>query len=174
MKECKIFLGQSRVLATNDTILNVDNCKFYSGSSAIRISPLAQKVVITNSTFNCCGVPDHYTEPEENACILLDGNFWKSELNEQDLVELICTDNVFEWNMCYPIAERARYCPENINGKFVSHTPIYIPQKDRYLLANNTLEGENATAMENLTDIDANKMYFNDSEYFNHDCLLLD
>lgn len=164
LRECKIYLGTTHILVTEDSILNVDNCEFHSGSSAIRISPFAKRVIVTNSKFRYCGEADLFgrTSRQQNACILLDGNLGHSASTEEDLVKLICKQNIFEDNMCYPIAERARYCPEN---KFASEIAVYIAHKDRYLLENNTLKGKNASVMEDVTDLDANKMYFNDSEY---------
>ena len=111
----------------NDAELNVQNCEFVGGSSAIQISPIAKSVIVKDSLFKNCGKEDFYAYSAENACIQIIDDYsevrnFKNEVIKEAYVELKCDGNVFEDNLCYPIAERAEADFANGGG----HVSDYI------------------------------------------------
>lgn len=171
LNKCKLWLGQSSILVQGGSSLMVDNCAFYEGSSGIRITPDAQEVIIRNSKFKYCGQSASYRDSAENACILFDCNLYPLT---EDFVKLICTGNIFEDNLCYPIAERAKNTG-SLNEITIAESGMYIDRQELYTLKNNMLKGDNATEILDVNNIDANTIYYNDSEFCDYVyCYMID
>ena len=162
-----VFVVVDGIDVGNGSCLFVENCVFDRATTAIIISPLSRCVVIRNSTFRNCGRETEYRDSGENACIAINQTTGltpdEMRVGNYSFVRLICKENVFENNLCYPIAERAKKKIENFRSVGMYDEYVYIDKCDRYRLESNIFKGYNGIAVENNTDInDANKIYFND------------
>ena len=164
LNECTLELGRCGVEVGKSGELIVENCKFNGGTSAIQISPDAKMVTVRNSIFRHCGRMDHgkWCNEGENACVLMTN---KNETDNHPTVKLVCDGNIFEDNMCYPIAERAR--GEYVNDiEYPSQSPRYVNKAELYRIENNILKGYNASKVKKQSNIvNANKMYYNDEDF---------
>eukprot|EP01083_Nonionella_stella_P058410 152966_1 len=76
MKECKFTFKGIGISVHEKGSLNVEKCQFDQAATAIQISPIADSVVIKNSTFKHCSMAiDGYTASRANACIQVDDGY---------------------------------------------------------------------------------------------------
>ena len=126
LNKCKFRFDDTGIIVHKQSYLNVDKCIFEKATTAIEISPCADKVEVYDSTFSGCGEMHDSTKQGQSACIYIFDQFGELELEANpnknnnrnsnasiQLVELICSRNMFKNNWCYPIAERS----ENKEGK---------------------------------------------------------
>eukprot|EP01084_Bolivina_argentea_P015333 28662_1 len=165
---CKfIFDVTTGLQCRNDATLNVNNCEFIGGTTAIEISPISKEVNIINSVFNGCGIESDFCYEGETACVLVSEDSYGDlhgsvEDYRNKFVYLKCIGNIFENNMCMTIAER--HVPYDELGDPLEHAnDEFIINTDRCILRNNVLKGQNGISVRKDIEInDANKMYYND------------
>ena len=174
LNKCKLDFVKSAITVNIGSSLKVESCVFDGGQSAIEISPIAKDVTVKNSVFKHCGHADEFAYSWEHACIQVINLDTVHDLRNKliegvKMVKLECVGNVFQDNLCFPIAERAEIeYDEQGFDYFLSpaERPIYIGNHELYNLENNVLRGYNATSVTQQKNIaDANKIYFNDEEF---------
>ena len=144
------FCDSPGIMARVGSDLTIESCSFDGASTAIELSPCSGNVAITDSSFKHCGRASEYVSSSENACIQIFDDY--DDMSEKSFVQLRCEGNVFENNLCYPIAERL--------GQ-----RMYGSKTSLYSLSNNTLKGYNATEVRKGKQVDdANRIYFNDEK----------
>lgn len=170
LNKCKFRFDDTGIIVHKQSYLNVDKCVFEKATTAIEISPCADKVEVYDSTFSGCGEMHDRIKQGQSACIYIFDQFGESKVkpNQKNkrnsniqLVELICSRNMFKNNWCYPIAERSEKTRnEKDNDRDIAK--LYMEEKELYTLRNNKLEGYNRALMRQWKDVvDANKIYLN-------------
>ena len=168
MTDCILRFHQTGVMVRNEAKLTMTRCCIMDGATGIEISPLAQRVEVSESIFRNLGQITGGEESiiypaEQYGCILIfddfgdlngsvssasngNGKHKSNGDNQLELVSLECISNIFEDNLCYPVVER-------------SDDQLYL-RSDRYILRQNVLRGFNGTMTrcEGQLD-DANKLY---------------
>ena len=143
LNKCKFLFTHIGIFVKPHSHLNARSCKFYGGTSAITISPYAEKINIKNSIFKHC----------EDVCVQIAGL-----KDRQDTARLFCAGNVFENNWGYPIADSAKALNDYLS--------TYIRQTELYTLTGNILRGYNGSNLRERGHItDANKIYFDDQPW---------
>ena len=165
LKECELIsIGEMMLYVEENTHLMVENCGFEKSSTAIGIASLANEVKVTNSIFRNHGSGTLFEYCGEFGCILINVQSYGPYTDgTETFVRLNCEGNIFEDNLCYPIAERCRY-DENTYETVTE--PIYIDKMELYHLKDNILKGYNGSkVLKRIKPIEnANVMYYNNED----------
>ena len=150
LKNCR-FVGDSELLGISlgkDAFLDVDNCAFENGTTAIDLAIFSKQVSIKNSVFR------NFAGPYA-ACIQITS--WKQHRWMNDsVVGLECDGNTFENVMNYPIAE----LDATPDPFVINESTLYFKNTDSYKLENNVLKYNMTSAENEIVIFDVNKIYF--------------
>merc|ERR1712228_912478 len=132
ISHCHLNVGSVGITIDDGAKLEILGCVVHGGSVGIKMLPTSKSVSVTQCLFTKNGQVRGQELPrlapaETYGCIQI-FDAYENVDEQSELVQLKCTDNTFEDNLCYPIVERIN---KNIlNAK-------------TYILENNVLRGYN-------------------------------
>eukprot|EP01083_Nonionella_stella_P301605 1035689_1 len=185
LKNCSITCGQVGVMVMKDACLHVKQCRFHDGSVAISVSPRAGALTVVNSKFTTCGQEQDPQVVNYASYSCIDvwdeyGDMYPAADSSATLLNVQCIGNVFQKNLCLPIAEHHEVDSDSDEECFLINTKSFEAKYNR-IYNQFQIKSNVRPPLGPLDCINPNRIYynirklklFNVSQFwsFNHDSI---